>query len=265
MKPAALVLLSLFAVSSAAASSPPATGEQAGSRLAIPALRGASDVPELWLAQRSIDREWGLSEDSTYRTLDMQGWKHEGLALSLSGLVPGTGQLYVGERSGWAYLLAEGLGWVGRTVTRRRGDNLRAEAAAFVGDPNDPSAPWSFERYASNSGDEAELLRTLWEQDRAAFYELLSSDPRYREGFAAADPTVAFETYHNAHERSQTRYRQSRYIEIALWANHAIAAFDALRAARLQNLPLRRNIELQLGGRVSRDGPTLRACLVRRF
>lgn len=243
----------------------PAAAIDSGSRAAIPVLRGAADVPELWLAQRSIDREWGLAEDSTYRTLDVKGWKYEGLALSLSGVVPGAGHLYVGENSGWAYLLGEALGWAGRAVTRRRGNDLRAQAVSYVGDPTDPAAAWSFERYASSTGDNADQLRLLWDKDRDAFYELLSNDSRYRYGFSAADATTAYETYHDAHEASERRYRQARYLEIALWANHVVSAFDALRAARLHNLPLRRNLDLQLGGRVGTAGPRLRAALVTRF
>ncbi len=243
----------------------PAAAMDAGSRLAPSVLSGAADVPELWLAQRTIEREWGISEDSTYRTLDAQGWKYEGLALSLSGLVPGAGQLYVGENSAWVFMLAEALGWVGRAITRRRGDDLKREAAAFVGDPTNPASAWSFERYATSTGDDAELLRTLWDQDRDAFYELLSNDAGYRFGFSASDPFAAYESYRGIHDSSQDRYRQARYLEIALWSNHVVSAFDALRAARLRNMPLRRNIDLQLGGRMGPAGPRLRAALVRRF
>ena len=235
------------------------------SELAIPKLHGAADVPELWLAQRTIEREWGISDDSTYRTIDVKGWKNEGLALTLSGVVPGAGHLYVGENSGWAYLLGEALGWFGRTVARKRGDDAQELAAKAIGDPTNPGSPWSFERYAENTGDNAAELRTLWEKDRDAFYELLSNDSRYRSGFAGSDPSLAYENYHDTHELSQKRYRQARYAEIALWANHVVAAFDALRAARLHNMPLRRNLDLQLGGRVGTGGPRLRAALVRRF
>ena len=66
------------------------------SELAPSVLHGARDVPELWLAQRTIDRDWGLSEDSTYRTVDIQGYKSEGWAMIMSAALPGTGQLYVG-------------------------------------------------------------------------------------------------------------------------------------------------------------------------
>jgi hypothetical protein len=240
---------------------PPAAGSGAGATR----LHGAAGVPGLWLAQRAIEREWGPSEDSLYRTVEVREWKLEGLALALSSAVPGAGQLYVGEGSGWLYLAAEALGWAGRTITRRRGDSLRDDAIALIGNPADTAAHWSFERYATATGDDAGELRTLWEQDRDAFYESLARDSRYRFGFSGSDVLGAYERFRGAHESSQDRYRQSRYLEIALWANHAVAAFDALRAARFHNLPLRRDLELRLSGRAGRDGGELRATLVRRF
>ncbi len=228
-------------------------------------LRGAEAVPELWLAQRVIEREWGPSEDSLYRTVEVQGWKSEGLALAFSATLPGTGELYVGEGSGWLYLAGEALGWVGRTITRRRGQDLREQAAVYIGDPTDSLSTWSFARFEEVTGSSATRLEQLWAGDREAFYQALATDPTYRPGFEGADPGVAFESYRGLRESSQDRFRQSRLIEIALWANHAYSAFDALRAARSHNLPLKRTIDLQLGARLRRGQPVLRASLVRRF
>lgn len=228
-------------------------------------LRGAHEVPELWLAQRAIERDWGLSEDSTYRTVEVKGWRSEGLALALSAALPGAGELYIGERSGWLFVAGEALGWVGRTITRRRGNDLREQAAVFVGDPTDSVSTWSFARYESVSGSAADRLEALWAADRESFYQALATDPAYRAGFDGTDPGVAYESYRGLRESSQDRFRQSRLLEIALWANHAVSAFDALRAARIHNLPIRRTIDLQLGARMRRGQPVLRATLVRRF
>ena len=261
-----LVLLVLVRTASAMETAPPpATGSGLSSKLAPSILRGSADVPELWLAQRVIEREWGLSEDSTYRTVDVQGWKSEGMALALSGALPGAGQLYVGEGSGWLFMVGEALGWAGRVITHSRGEDLRTQAATFVGDPNDSTSTWSFARYSQASGGQATLLQQLWAADRESFYQALATDPSYRSGFAGSDPGVAYDSYRGLRSSSQDRFRQSRMFEIALWANHAISAFDALRAARFHNLPLRRTIDLQLGGRLHRGEPTFRAALVRRF
>ena len=236
------------------------------SKLAPSVLRGASDVPELWLAQRTIDREWGPSDDSLYQTVDIPAWKHEGLAMVLSAAVPGTGQLYVGEKSGWIYLIVEALGWAGRTITRQRGDELADEAAGLVGDPNQAASGWTFERYSTSTGRDAQELRVLWDKDRDAFYELLSRNEDYRFGFAGGDPYESYNSYRSVHESSQDRYQRSRYSEAVLWVNHVVAAFDALRAARNHNLPLRQDLQLKVGGRLRPHGASeVRAALVRKF
>ena len=107
-----LLLVALLALAPyARATESSATGQELASKLAPSILRGSAKVPELWLAQRSIDREWGLSDDSTYATVDVPGWKSEGLAFTMSAVLPGTGQLYVGEDSGWYYMIAEAVLW----------------------------------------------------------------------------------------------------------------------------------------------------------
>ena len=76
---------------------------------------------------------------------------------------------------------------------------------------------------------------------------------------------LTFESYRDLRTSWQDRFRQSRVFEMALWMNHAVSAFDALRAARFHNLPLRRTLDLQLGGGFHRGEPQFRAALVRRF
>jgi hypothetical protein len=226
---------------------------------------GAAEVPADWLAQRAIDRTWGTSDDSLYREVDVTGWKSEGLAMALSGVLPGSGEFYVGEGSGWLFLAAEAAGWVGRTVMRKKADDLKGQAAAFVGDPTDTSSTSSFDRYERVAGGTATRLEELWAGDREAFYQAIASDPSYRAGFGGGDPSRTFDAYKGLRDDSQDRLRHSRYYEIVLWANHAMSAFDALRAARIHNLPLRRNLDLKLGARMRRGDPVLRAAVVRRF
>jgi hypothetical protein len=243
----------------------PATGGELASKLAPSILRGSAQVPELWLAQRAIDREWGPSEDSLYRTVDIQGWKSEGGAMLMSAALPGTGQLYVGEGSGWFFLAGEALLWVGRVITRQDGVKLSDQAASFVGDPTDSSSTWSFARYASATGGSATQLEQLWAGDRDSYYQALANDASYRAGFAGTDPDVTYESYRGIRSSSQDRFAQSRRLEMATWVNHTLAAFDALRAAHFHNVPLRRALELQLHGTIHRGAPQLRATLLRRF
>jgi len=235
------------------------------SELAPSVLHGAKDVPELWLAQRAIDRDWGLSEDSTYKTIDVPGYKSEGWAMMMSAAVPGTGQLYVGESSGWFFLAAEVIGWTGHYLVHDRAQSLSGDAANYVGDPTDSSSTWSFARYTSVSGADAAQLETLWNHDRDAFYQALATDTRYKDGFKGPDPVSTFSTYAGIRQSSQDRFQQVHYLDVALLLNHVVAAFDALRAARAHNLPLQRNMDLKLGGGLSHGQPTFHATLTRRF
>jgi hypothetical protein len=260
---AALVLL--FAFVSVAHAADRTCGSEMTSGLAPSVLHGASEVPELWLAQRAIDRDWGLSDDSTYRTIDVNGWKSEGLALALSSVVPGTGQLYVGENSGWLFLLAEVVGLSGHYLVHNRAEDFSRDAANYVGDPTDSTSTWSFARYAATSGSQATQMQTLWTQDRDAFYQALADNTAFSAGFVGPDPSATYDTYRGIRQKSQDHFQQVHYLDVALLINHVVAAFDALRAARAHNLPLKKNIDLQLGAKLNHGTPEMRATLVRRF
>lgn len=254
----ALVLLSCTAVA-------PLRAFESVSKLAPARFAGAASIDGGLLAQRVIDREWGLSEDSTYREVEVQDWKSEGLALALSGAVPGTGHLYVGESSGWLYLAAEALLWVGRGVMRQQASDLRAQAVAFLGDPTDTSSVWAFQRYEDRSGQSAADLEALWNLDRDAYYQALSRDTGWLSGFTGADPSIAYQSFVSLRSEQQQRLRRARQVDLLLVAYHVYAAWDAMRAAHAHNLPARRNLEIQLGSVFERGRPGLRAAMVGRF
>jgi len=238
-----------------------APGAALVSALAPRIVHGAADVPEGWLAQRSIDRSWGLSDDSLYTEVVVPGWKSEGTAFALSAVLPGAGERYVGENSAWVFFAAEVLGWAGRTLSGRKADDRYAQNVALVGDPADTTAAWSFERYRDAGGARVAELQTLWAVDRASFYRTLADDPTVEGGFVAGSASV----FRDAYDEYQGLRRRSRLFEVALWVNHAVSAFDALRAAHLHNLPLRPDTQLQMGARLVRGRPALRAALTRRF
>ena len=235
------------------------------SELAPSVLHGSKDVPELWLAQRTIDRDWGASDDSTYREVDIPGYKSEGWAMMMSAALPGTGQLYVGESSGWLFLLAEVTAWTGHYFVHDRAQSLSKDAAKYVGDPTDSTSTWSFARYAAVSGSEATQMETLWNHDRDAFYQALATDTQFKDGFAGPDPVATYSTYQGIRQESQDRFQQVHYLDVALLLNHVVSAVDALRAARAHNRPLQRNVDLKLGGGLSHGQPEFHATLTRRF
>lgn len=264
----ARALAAVLAALALAAAAPVASADSARdplsmtSPLAVPAV-GGDERPELLLAQRAITREWGLSEDSTYVELDLPQWKSEGGAFAASALLPGAGQLYAGEGSGWWFLLAEAGGWVGIHLKERDADRYRDRAAAFVGDPYDTASVFSFARLEREGADPSRL-QALWSGDRNAFYSAIASDGTWQAGFRTAGE-AGFAGYADLRDRSDRSRGQSRLLQAVLWANHLVSAWDALRAARFHNLPLRRDLELRVNGRWQRHGPALRAALERRF
>lgn len=233
-----------------------------GTMLAAPLLE-ADGPPRLVLAQRTITREWGPSDDSTYVVISVPEWRSEGFAAAGSALVPGSGQLYTGETGGaLLFALAEAAGWTARLLWMRRSDELLDESAAFAGDPADTASAWSFGRWESSTAGDASEMRRLYVADREAFYHRIGSDPAYAAGWEGGDPTRL--AYRSTYDRSQHFERRARHAGEALWLNHLVAAVDALRAARLHNLTLapRTSLQLRSGWR---HGPSLRAAVERRF
>jgi len=234
-----------------------------GSRLALPIL-AVAEKPELTLAQRVIEREWGPSEDSVYVVVDVPGWREEAYAMGLSAAAPGLGQAYAGEWGGLWFAVAEAAGWTARTIFRRRGDELRDEAASYAGPPAQPTSKWSFARWSEATHADPVDLEALYAADRESFYDLIGTDPRYLAGWAG-DPPQTRGAFSELRQHSNARFRYGRYTGEGLWMNHVAAAFDALRAARLQNLRLQRNLELKVRSGWRDGRPTLFAALERRF
>ena len=234
------------------------------SPLALSTLRLEGPADGL-LAQRVIDREWGISDDSTYREVNVPGWKSEGWALGLSAAVPGAGQLYAGESSGWLYLLAESAGWVGRMLEHRRADQRFDDLVRFAGDPTDSTSAFSFARYLERTGGTPDALVTLWSGDRNAYYRALAENPTYAAGFTGLRPGDEYATYSDLMASHDSALHGATVLEGLLILNHMVSAFDALRAARVNNIPLREQYHLELGERWRHGGPELRAAVVRRF
>lgn len=240
-------------------------GVRAWSELALPVVDLAPGDSEGWLAQRVIDREWGWSDDSTYREVDVPGWKREGVGLALSAALPGTGQVYAGEGRGWFFLLAEAAGWASRALTRRQADDAAGDAQSFLGNPYDSLATFSFDRFARQTGSSTERLEALWANDREAFYQQLTDDPTFVAGWSGTSPEETWSRFREFRGTRDVNLRRAHFAEAVLWVNHVVAAIDAVRAVRSHNLPLQQEYQLRLGQRV-RDGQReYRATLVRRF
>jgi len=232
---------------------------------AMVAPAAADAAPELILAQRVIDRAWGLPEGAP-PPAPVPGLLSEGRALALSAAIPGAGQLYAGETSGLLFALAEVAGWTTHWLFDRNARREREQADRFVGAPADPASAWSFDRWqkAHPTSDPASL-EALYAGDKEAFYNLIVSDPGYIDGWSGPDPNATRTDFQHLRDLSDGSLDRVHASEKVIWLNHMIAAFDALRAARIHNLPIRRNLELHIESSWRRPGPTLTAALERRF
>lgn len=221
-------------------------------------------VPRLVVAQRTITRSWGPSEDSVYVEVAVPEWRSEGLAAAGSALVPGAGQLYAGETGGaLLFALAEVAGWTARFIFLSRSDDSKDDAIRFAGNPGDSASAWSFDRWEAVTAGDASELRQLYEADRDAFYHRIAYDPSFAAGWNGTGEAAKLE-YRSSFDRSQRFERRAKIAGSALWLNHLVAAVDALRAARLHNIPLAEDTRLRLGTSW-RHGPGLTATLERRF
>ena len=261
----ALALLPVAGVAGIVAQGAAAGGGSAplpeDARLGFRRLEGA-ERPELILAQRVIDRDWGPSDDSIYVEVELPGWKSEPLAAALSAALPGAGQRYVGENSAWVYAAFEVAGWGGWWWYRHDAGRLRDQAVGVAGPPDDPASGWSFERWAeATAGDPAELA-ALYQIDPEAFYNAIASDPTYLAGWATADARSEFGALRI---RADSRLGRSRALSVGLWLNHLVAAVNALRAARFHNVPLSRELGVRIDGGMRRGSPTVVVALERKF
>ena len=210
---------------------------------------------EDWLAQRVITREWGASDDTNYVEIEVPGYRSEGWALVLSSIVPGAGELYVGEGSGWVFLLAEAGAWTAHVLLDRRADEHRDDAAKFAGSPYAAASSWSFARWsAATTNPDTLSLQQLYAGDAEAFYHRVGADDRYAAGWSSGD---ARSTFLGLETSYQNQRRSVWYATSAIILVHVASALDALHAARDHNTPLQRNLRLKLGGTIDPSGESM--------
>jgi hypothetical protein len=236
------------------------------SSLAMPRVAADANgaVPQLILAQRTIDRTWGL-EDSAH-VEKIQGLRSEGLALVLSAAVPGAGQVYSGEHSGFLFALLEVAGWTTHLFYKGESDKQGKNADHFAGAPTDTASNWNYARWmAGDPNRDPSQLEALYASDRDAYYNLISRDPSYLDGWSGSNPASTAADFQHFRDLSSGDLQRARYASGGLVLNHLASALDALRAARIHNLPIRENYELRLKSSWRRGSPDVVAILVRHF
>ena len=184
--------------------------------------------------------------------------------MALSGVVPGAGHAYLGENSGWIFALVEVGGWLARAHFGNQDQDLRDQAAAFRGNPEDSSAVWSFERWEQNTGGDPTGIRALYQEDPEEFDVRIGRDPVYAQGWAQGSDPPQDDFVHYL-DRADGMLERRRYATTGLWANHLVAAVDALRAARVHNIPLQQDLRISVKTSCRSGAPALRAALEWRF
>jgi TM2 domain-containing membrane protein YozV len=263
--PAAAWALTIFVLALTAGLAAASGSVPRGSVLALPLVTG-STRPELLLAQRTIERKWGPSDDSTYREVNVPGWKSEGGAMAFSFVIPGAGQMYAGERSGLFFLLGEAIGIYQVFALMNSADDWDKKARTFAGNPNDSTSTWSFESYQQRTGSSTSDLQALYAADPSLFYYRIGADPSLAPGWV--DYSSGLEsrsTFTSWRDNAESRRHRSHMWRSALWINHLGAAVDAFRVARLANVPLRDNLHMHLKTDWSSDGPAMSAVIEARF
>lgn len=252
-------LVSLLACGGVVAS--PGSDPLDPSRLGFRWIAGESR-PELLLAQRTIDRDWGPSDDSVYVEVDVPGWKSEPVAAGLSAVLPGAGQAYVGDGGGWVYAAIEVAGWGGWLWYRHDAAKLADQASGVAGEPVQAASGWTYDRWATATGGDPGAIAGLYAVDREAYLTAIGSDPRYAGGWSSEGTHGDFL---NLRGRSDSRLHNSRIYATGLWINHLVAAANALRAARLHNLPLAGKVGMRVEPRMRAGRAGVMMTLVRKF
>jgi len=238
----------------------------------IPLLHGQDGKPELLLAQRSIEREIGKKTDQVgpepeYTEVEIPGWKDPGKASLMSAVVPGTGQLYAGSKSGYVFLGIEAVAMMAYVKYRNDSHDRRDTYYSYVGDPTNPDSRFSFSRLNGNvPADEVARLEEIYAKDPREFYDEVTTNDELAAGWGDSGA--------NTGQRSQAATymdevnnldRKSNVGLATLIANHLVATVDALRLVRVNNFALRQNMTLKIKARPTGHNPSFGMTLTQKF
>jgi hypothetical protein len=191
----------------------------------------------LEFAQRAIRRRATQVDTSAHvETPEVSRPKSAGIAIGLAAAVPGTGQLYLGQKHGYVQLGAEALAWLSFFSLEKSGTDKQSQYRSFVGDATaaalDPNVRWQFERYCPNPVDcdstDYSDLRRQWDEDRTRFYESIT-DPRYARGWS---DTTAAARYEQMRDQANRFLRLARYATAVVVVNHVVSLIDAVHSTR---------------------------------
>jgi hypothetical protein len=217
----------------------------------IPAARAAGDAAGLYAAMAASGQRPGLAAAAAETPLpapagltgtaqERPGWSPSPvLAGLLSAVVPGAGQLAMGQSRGWAYLGLEGAAWFSVVSLRDAGNQAEADYRAFAGDPNDPDSRWAFDRYESvtDCGEglgpvdfetEMQVIHRLYADSRDDYFDEIGRLDVYACGWVTQPDRAR---YLGMRSHADALFSSARWVIGAVFLNHVVSAVDAAKSA----------------------------------
>jgi len=157
----------------------------------------------------------------------------------LSAVVPGAGQLALGQSRGWAYLGLEGAAWFSVISLHDAGNQAESDYRVFAGDPNDPDSRWAFDRYQSvtdcgeglgpvDFASESEVIHRLYVNSRDDYFDEIGRLDVYACGWTSQ---VERARYMGMRSHADALFSSARWVVGAMFLNHVVSAVDAAKSA----------------------------------
>jgi hypothetical protein len=211
-----------------------------------------------------------------------------GKAFLFSLLMPGSGQLYAGEKRGIAFLALEAVVWPAYFIWRQKGKDVEKDYQEFA------DTHWEFDHYKvwrDYIGTTDDRLSHSYEEaSQQQKYEMIGKYDQFIFGWDDSEPSLRelqnqgrLEEYppdslknvcsSNRKEYMDMRYDSNKYLKRAGWcvgallANHILSAIDAAHCAQLKRkgLSLEKRVRVRMAVRFEGEEAVPMLCLSKRF
>ena len=186
----------------------------------------------------------------------------------LSALVPGAGQLAMGQDRGWVYLGLETAGWFSHWALQEAGDQSKTDYGEFA------DAHWAWARYDTTSSCGEGLGPVDFEEERRALEE---AERRSREEFyddigrldvyaCGWDDLGSRDRFRGMQGHADALFHSARTVFSLVFLNHVVSALDAAKSAANRRKAREPDLSWNWGVGPAADGTlAMRVAVNRRF
>ncbi len=161
-----------------------------------------------------------------------EGRRSPGLAFVLSAVLPGAGQLYLGERRAYVYLGADAAAWFARSSYRGAARTQERSFRSFA------QRHWSIATFSSRdhetwSAADSVRIAELLASGSSQFYDEIGRKDAYRGGwddFGTLQQNRG--KFQDMRSRKSDLDSNARIAMVGLVLNRLVSSMDALRSAR---------------------------------